>query len=96
MDIPFKNNDQSSVLVNVPSKMVSKKSFNISTVKDQVLINSNDVGILKRKDIFMRTLLYKKGYRISIKYVYSETCKKCDFTVPTFALIKDIYNNTIL
>ena len=25
---------------------------------------------------------------ISIKHVYSEICKNCDFAVPTFAMIK--------
>ena len=41
--------------------------------------------------VFMRKLLYNKGYMISIKYVYSETCKNCDFSVPTFAMIRKNY-----
>ena len=49
---------------------------------------------------FMRKLLYNKGYMISIKHVYSETCKNYYFAVPTFAKIKHLiaiqfYNETL-
>ena len=37
--------------------------------------------------VYMRKLLYDKGYMISIKHDYSETCKNCDFAIPTFAMI---------
>ena len=48
--------------------------------------------------VFMRKLLYNKGYMIRIEHVYTETCKNCDFSVPPFATIKIIlkYNSTII
>ena len=50
VNIPPMNNNQPSVPFNDPPKKVFKKSFNKSTVKDQVLTNNKDVGIPKRKD----------------------------------------------
>ena len=39
--------------------------------------------------VFMRKLLYNKGYMIRIEHVYTETCKNCDFSVTTFDTIKN-------
>ena len=41
--------------------------------------------------VFMIKLLYNKGYMIRIEHVYTETCKKCDFSVPPFATITKSY-----
>ena len=42
--------------------------------------------------VFLRKLLYNKGYMISIEHVYTEICKNCDFPVPSF----DIVNRIVL
>ena len=41
--------------------------------------------------VFMIKLLYNKGYMINIEHVYTEICKNCDFSVPTFDTIKKLY-----
>ena len=50
MDIPSKNNNQSSVPVKVPLIKVSNQFFNNDTVKDHVSTNNKDVGIPNKKD----------------------------------------------
>ena len=40
---------------------------------------------------FMRKLLYNKYSMISIEHIYTEICKNCDFSVPTFDTIKKLY-----
>ena len=37
--------------------------------------------------VFLRKLLYNKGYMISIKHVYTEICKNCDFPVSSFDIV---------
>ena len=49
MNIPSKNNNQSSVPVKVPSNKTSNQFFNSDTVKDHVSTNNKDVGIPKPK-----------------------------------------------
>ena len=51
MDIPSKNNNQSSLPVKVPTKKVSKEFFNSDIVKDHISTNNKDVGIPQKKDV---------------------------------------------
>ena len=55
VNMPFKNNNQSLVPVNVTQKNASKKFLNSSTVNDQVLTKNKNVGILNKK-----ILVYQK------------------------------------
>ena len=38
--------------------------------------------------VFLRKILFNKGLLISIKHVYKETCNNCDFTAPSFDILK--------
>ena len=40
--------------------------------------------------VFLRKLLYNKGYVISIEHVYREICKYCDFPAPSFDIVNKI------
>ena len=51
MNIPSKNNNQSSVHVTIPRKKVFNQLFNSDIVKDHVLTNDKDVSIPKNKDV---------------------------------------------
>ena len=51
MDIPSKNNTQSSVPVKVLLNKISNQFFNSDTVKDHVSANNKDVGIPNKKDV---------------------------------------------
>ena len=51
MDIPSKNNNQSSVLVTFPRNKVSNQLFNSDTVKYYVSTINKDVSIPKKKDV---------------------------------------------
>ena len=51
MDIPSKNNNQSSLHATVPRNKVSNRLFNSDTVKDHVSTNDKDVSIFKKKDV---------------------------------------------
>ena len=49
VDIPYKNNNQQSVPVNVPPNEVYNKSFSSETVKDHVSTNNKNVDIPKNR-----------------------------------------------
>ena len=49
MDIPSKNDNQSSVPVKVPLNKVSSQFFNNDTVNDHVSTNNKDFGIPNKK-----------------------------------------------
>ena len=51
VNIPSKNNNQSSVHVTIPRKNVFNQLFNSDTVKDHVSTNDKDVSIPKNKDV---------------------------------------------
>ena len=51
VNIPSKNNNQSSVHVTIPRKKVFNQLFNSDIVKDHVLTNDKDVSIPKNKDV---------------------------------------------
>ena len=40
--------------------------------------------------VFLRKLLYNKGYMISIEHVYTEICKSCDFLAPSYDIVNKI------
>ena len=56
VDIPAKNINQPSVPVNVPPKILSKKSFNSETVENHILSNNKDVGIQKKRCRHTKTI----------------------------------------
>ena len=38
--------------------------------------------------VFLRKISFNKGLLISIKHVFKETCNSCDFTAPSFEILK--------
>ena len=51
VNIPSKNNNQSSVHVTILRKKVFNQLFNSDIVKDHISTNNKDVGIPQKKDV---------------------------------------------